>query len=320
MHFGTGRNLVISGASGFVGRAVASAADDATVAGSIGSVRRIVRDPGVLPRGTAGTAADLTDPESLERALDGATVLVHAAGYRGSDSALQRKVNVDGTRAIVAAAAAVGIERVVLVSTTAVYGSGAHRGVMEGQLVPHPESPLSESRLEAEDIVLRAGGCVVRADLTYGDGDRWVVPGLVRVQRMLGGAVDDGAALTSAIAVRDLGRLLVAVAATSSEVSGRVFHAAAHPVPLSALLGVVDAAVGLGLSARPVRRADALPLLRREGLTLHQIDLMTSDHWYDGSTLWTLARLRSPIVPSIDARAADWYAQILKTESRGVTG
>jgi hypothetical protein len=136
---------------------------------------------------------------------------------------------------------------------------------------------------------------------------------------MIGGAVDGGAALTSAIAVRELGRLLVAVAATSSDVRGRVFHAAAHPVPQSALIGAVDAAVGLGLPARPVPRADALPLLLKAGLTLHQIDLVTSDHWYDGSALWTLAGLRPPIMPSIEARAADWYARTLNTGSRGMT-
>jgi nucleoside-diphosphate-sugar epimerase len=313
MHFQTLANLVVSGASGFVGHAVAQAADAAVAAGRLGGVRRMVRDPGKLPVGEAAVLGDLTDARSLVGALRGARLLVHAAGYRGSDPVLQQRVNIEGTRAIVEAAIDAGMERIVSVSTTAVYGSGAHRGEAEG-LAPHPESSLSESRLAAEEIVLAADGFVVRADLTFGAGDNWVVPGLVRIQRMLGGAVDGGAALTSAIAVSDLGRLLVALAVAEGEPSERVFHAAAHPVPLSALIDAVADAVGIRVPAGHVLRADALPVLLDAGYTAHQVDLITSDHWYDGSALRRVTGLQLPVLPSIDRLASEWYSRILNDD------
>jgi nucleoside-diphosphate-sugar epimerase len=313
MHFQTPVNLVISGASGFVGSAVAEAADRALAAGRLSGVRRVARNLAGLPDGAHGFVGDLADPRTLAVALEGAHLLIHAAGYRGPDPALQQRVNVEGTRALVDAAHAAGVDRMILVSTTAVYGSGAHRGEAEGQLTPHPESSLSESRLAAEEIVLSEGGHVVRADLAYGAGDRWVVPGLVRVQRLLGGAVDGGAPLTSAIAVSELGRLLVALALAEGHVQPRVWHAAAHPVPMSALIGAVEAAAGLRLPDRAIPASAAAPLLMNAGWTAHQIDLISADHWFDGTALWELTGLRPGAAPEIDPRAAEWYSRILNT-------
>ncbi|MFF1574225.1 NAD-dependent epimerase/dehydratase family protein [Leifsonia sp. NPDC058292] len=310
MHEQTRGNLVISGANGFVGAAAAEAGDSAVTAGLLGGVRRMVRDPSSA--GVDGVVvADLTDRRSLVAAFSGADSLVHAAGYRGSDPVLQQRMNVDGTRAVVEAAEEAGVRRIVLVSTTAVYGSGPHRGEPEGRLPVHPESLLTESRLAAEEIVLAAGGIVVRPDLTYGPGDRWVVPALVRVNRMLGGLIDGGSALTSAIEVRELGRLLVDVATAHDEPQQRVFHAAAHPVPLSALLDAVSGPLGLRLPTGAPARAEATPILTDAGLSPHQLDLIASDHWYDGSALRALAGRSAPAAPAIDARAADWYASVL---------
>jgi dihydroflavonol-4-reductase len=68
---------------------------------------------------------DLTDPASLERALDGCGSLFHvAADYRlwAKDPAELYQANVDGTRHILQAALEAGVERVVYTSTVGCIG------------------------------------------------------------------------------------------------------------------------------------------------------------------------------------------------------
>ncbi|WP_223691956.1 NAD-dependent epimerase/dehydratase family protein [Leifsonia poae] len=299
-------NLLVTGAAGFVGSATADAAVESGI-----RVRRMVRDPAKIRAGDVDAViADLAHPDAVARACEGVDAIVHTAGYVGRDPDFQRVVNVEGARVLVAAARAAGVSRIVYTSTVAVYGSGTHRGVVEGELPVNPESSLSWSRVAAEEIVLEAGGFVVRPDLTFGPGDRWVVPALVRVNRMLDGWIDGGAALTSALDVRDLGALLVALATAESHPAQRVFHAAALPVPIVRLGEAADRAVGLGLSSRSVPRAVAEPQLIATGLSAHQIDLIATDHWYDARALWSLAGRTEPATPVVDARAADWYGSL----------
>jgi dihydroflavonol-4-reductase len=69
---------------------------------------------------------DLREPESLYRALTGCTRLFHvAADYRlwVPDPATMYAINVEGTRNLLTAAAAVGLERVVYTSTVGALGN-----------------------------------------------------------------------------------------------------------------------------------------------------------------------------------------------------
>jgi nucleoside-diphosphate-sugar epimerase len=67
----------------------------------------------------------------LRPVLEGVDVLVHLAGVVDPvpDEKLMRRVNVEGTRHVLEEAAAVGVRRIVRVSTAAVYGA-------------HPDNPL----------------------------------------------------------------------------------------------------------------------------------------------------------------------------------
>ena len=89
--------VVVVGASGFIGahatRALAARPDVTVVPAS----RTPVDTPGAV-------AADLHDRASLDAALVGADVVVHAASYVGKDAALSEATNIDGTANLVAAA------------------------------------------------------------------------------------------------------------------------------------------------------------------------------------------------------------------------
>ncbi|HET7032877.1 MAG TPA: hopanoid-associated sugar epimerase [Casimicrobiaceae bacterium] len=117
----TGQRVLITGATGFVGSALARAFLDAGYA-----VRALVR--ATSPReNLAGleierVEGDLCDGEAVERAMASVRYLVHtAADYRlwTRDPGALVRTNVEGTRTIMRAALAAGVERVVYTSSVA---------------------------------------------------------------------------------------------------------------------------------------------------------------------------------------------------------
>jgi dihydroflavonol-4-reductase len=118
---------LVTGASGFIGSAVLRR----LLAGGI-AVRALVR-PRSDRRNLAGLACeiatgDLADPASLAAALAGCDLLFHvAADYRlwVPDPETTYRVNVEGTRSLMRAALAAGVDRVVYTSSVATLGLNA---------------------------------------------------------------------------------------------------------------------------------------------------------------------------------------------------
>jgi len=92
---------------------------------------RVLLRPGPPRRALAGlpveeVPGDVLAPQSLVPAVAGADVVFHAAArftYSGVDQSRMETVAVDGTRNVVRAAAAGGVARVVLTSSSVVFGS-----------------------------------------------------------------------------------------------------------------------------------------------------------------------------------------------------
>ena len=276
--------VAVVGATGFIGSATVRALVSAGIACT--AVARTPSDqdiPGVL-----SAQADLTNPVSLRRALTGVDVVIHAASHTGSDPAHCTAVNVDGTENLLAAAARNGINRVIYVSSIGVYGAGPHSGIGEFDATPAPVSALSASRLTAEHRVLASGGCVVRPGFVHGPGDRWFVPGFIRILETLGAWVDEGRSRISVVAVTDLARILATLAAQAPAHSGDVFHAC-HPDPVTAReLGRALADSGrLRMPGSSLTFDDAVTAGTRHGLTERHLDLIGRDHWYDPTRLLT---------------------------------
>jgi dihydroflavonol-4-reductase len=115
---------LVTGGTGFIGSHVVRAlVDDGA------SVRVLVR-PGSDRRALAGlpvelVTGDLGEPASLAPALAGVEVLYHvAADYRlwAPDPSVLYRVNVEGTRALLRAAEAAGVSRVVYTSSVGALG------------------------------------------------------------------------------------------------------------------------------------------------------------------------------------------------------
>lgn len=117
--------ILITGATGFLGSAVAR-----VFAGAGFRLRLLVREGSPRENLSAGLAAetvvgDLAEPRSLEPALEGCRGLVHvAADYRlfVPDPGPMYRANVDGTAALMRAAWAAGVQRIVYTSSVAVLG------------------------------------------------------------------------------------------------------------------------------------------------------------------------------------------------------
>lgn len=303
-------DFLITGGSGFVGSRVAAAAH---------------RQPGVRVRHLArrtppGTGpgevvhGDLGDPPSLRGTCAGADVLVHCATRVGGDPETVEAVNDLGTRALVEEAVRAGVRRILYVSTAAVYGRGPFRGVRPGKVPIAPASATSRTRAAAERHVLEAGGLVLRPHLVYGEGDRWVVPGLVWLLGELSAPLTGCEALHSMIDVDTLGRAVVAAALSPAHDGG--VHHVNHPEPV----GVPDllGAAATLLEDQPgggdaVDVATALDRAAGKPLALHHLGMLTVDHWFVDDTFWKdLDCSPGEGFAAGFRRAAPWYRSFLQ--------
>ena len=150
----------MTGATGFVGSAVAR-----TLLARGHAVRALVRAGGDR-RNLDGlelelVEGDLRDPASLARAVAGCRHLVHvAADYRiwVPDPAAMEQANVAGTVALLRAARATGVERVVYCSSVAALGL-TKDGTPATETTPVTEASVAglykKSKYRAEQAVLR---------------------------------------------------------------------------------------------------------------------------------------------------------------------
>ncbi|EJF63159.1 3-beta hydroxysteroid dehydrogenase/isomerase [Dichomitus squalens] len=177
--------LVIGG-SGFLGRHVVEAL---LARGDSVSVFDIVQRHHDVPF----YSGDISEEEQVSDALrkSGATCIIHTASplHGLDDPALYWKVNVDGTQAVINAAVANGVPKLVYTSSAGVVFDGSDL-IDVDERIPGPEKamdPYNESKAKAEEIVLAANGkgglytVALRPAGIFGPGDRQMIAGLFQV-------------------------------------------------------------------------------------------------------------------------------------------
>jgi nucleoside-diphosphate-sugar epimerase len=184
-----GETLLVTGATGAVGKRVVRRALDAGY-----RVRAMVRDAGRTDPELAGWGAELVEgdmaaPESLPAAAAGADVVVHTAAHIGDwgPADLYRAVNVVGLEHLLTA-----VERenrlrcFVHCSSVSVYPPHDHFGTDE-TVPPNPRgmdgytTTKAESEILVRDHMARCGlpAVIFRPGSMYGPGDRHFLPKLI---------------------------------------------------------------------------------------------------------------------------------------------
>jgi len=147
--------IAVTGASGLVGqRLLPKLAEDERVTRLIGLD---VRDPRRRVRDLDFHRVDIGGAE-LKPLLEAADVLVHLATVVDPipDETLMARVNVEGTRRVLDAAAAVGVRKVIRVSSAAVYGAWANNPVPlteDAALRPNPGFAPAVHAAEVERLL-----------------------------------------------------------------------------------------------------------------------------------------------------------------------
>ncbi|GAB5376797.1 MAG: NAD(P)-dependent oxidoreductase [Acuticoccus sp.] len=139
--------LLLTGAAGFVGSAVAE-----TAASRGHEVMGLDRRPGTA----AGIVADVTDRAAVAEAAAGCEAIIHAAAVVGPDPARAdpagaTRINVDGTLAVLEAARAGG-QSVVCVSTATLYGRRHDLAPLDEAGPVDPVSVYDATKLMAETL------------------------------------------------------------------------------------------------------------------------------------------------------------------------
>jgi UDP-glucose 4-epimerase len=233
-------NFLITGAAGFLGSSLAN-----QLAREGHQVRGLddlsTGDPQALVPDVHFTRGDVSDRPKLWTLLQEVDVVYHlAARVSVPESVLYPRdynnVNVGGTVALMEAMRDVGVRRVVLASSGAVYGDLGVQTLTES-ITPNPRSPYAVSKLAAEYYVRTIGGLwgietvSLRIFNAYGPGQHLpashppVVPHYLK-QALRGGTLvahGDGSQTRDYVYVDDVISALVA-AATAPNINGLVIN------------------------------------------------------------------------------------------------
>jgi len=167
--------VAVTGASGFVGRAVVRRLVETGWPVRV-LVRRRVPD---LEHPTVELVqGSLEDEEALERLVDGAAAVVHCAGLVAASSAAAfAQVNVLGSARLFAAAAGAATRpRILLVSSLAAREPGLSAYAHSKRAAEDLLWPIAEQGIEA---------CALRPPAVYGPGDRATLPVFRQLHRGL---------------------------------------------------------------------------------------------------------------------------------------
>lgn len=299
-----GKHVLVTGASGMLGRAVAD-----TLAAGGAKVTVLHRRPHDGPYRWVG--GDIADPQVAAEACAGQDAVIHLAAKVDVVGPWEdyARTNIEGTRALLKAARCAGVTRFVQVSSPSVAHAGSSIvGDGAGPADPeHARGNYARSKAVAELDALAADApgfsvLAVRPHLVWGPGDTQLVARIVaraRSRRLpLLGA---GTALVDTTYVDNAADAIVAALEAAKTAHGRAYVVTnGEPRPIGELISdicrasgapaprlhipsqvawglgaLVDAAAALSV------KVSALPTLTEPPLTRFLAEQMSTAHWFD---------------------------------------
>ncbi|WP_405216815.1 NAD-dependent epimerase/dehydratase family protein [Agrococcus sp. Ld7] len=291
--------VLATGASGFLGRAVAAALVDAGH-----EVRTLQRRPSSVP-GATDALGSVTDPAHVARAMDGIDGVVHLAAKvsLAGDPDDFRRVNVEGTRTMLDAAEHAGVTRFVQVSSPSV----AHTGSSLAGVGAEPASPehargdYARTKAAAELLALERDSeamhvLAVRPHIVWGPGDTQLIERVVeRARRGRVPLLSGGRALIDTTYVDNAASAIVAALHRADVARGKAYVVTnGEPRPVADILAGICLAAGVpaprwsipaGLAraaGSAVERVWAIrPGSDEPPMTRFLAEQLSTAHWFD---------------------------------------
>ena len=223
---------LITGATGFVGGHLAEAC--ATRGHKVRTIARPGSDTSLLDKISAEIIrGDLLDHQTVQKAMDGADVIVHCAAKVGDQGPVDdyRAINVGGLRGLLEACKGKPPSRFIHMSSLGVYEARHHYGTDESEPLPtnHMDG-YTQTKVEADRLALEyhhkhgVPVVVLRPGFVYGPRDRTVLPKLIK--RMTIGKVHYLGGDQRALNTIYIGNLIEAVflAVEKPEAVGQVYN------------------------------------------------------------------------------------------------
>lgn len=292
---------LVTGAAGFVGGHLVRYLRDRDI-----QVRAMVRGregcEALEQAGVELVVGDLTKPESLGAAVEGARGVYHIAALfrqQGVPDAMFTDVNVEGTRVLIEASVAAGVQRFIHCSTVGVLGHIAEPPATE-ETPYNPGDIYQRTKMEGEKVALEAfrsgriSGVVIRPAMIYGPGDTRTLKLFRMIRRRTFFYVGRGEAHVHWIDVRDLASAFL-LAMRQEDQNGEVYIIAGErSVPLRQMAAEIATQVGvrepwIRLPVRPMQWAGSLceALCRPFGIEppiyRRRVDFYTKSRSFDAS-------------------------------------
>lgn len=177
------KKIFITGASGFIGKAVVKRLKD-----NYQLTLLLLPEEPVAGLGDLNIVrGDITRPRSLSGLIDGHDTVIHMAGSVGYQTWRNcLSINVDGTRNIIRKAVKAGVIRFIHMSSVSVYGRVPDIKITEEQPYKKIQDPYGDTKIEAEQLVRKQAEknridlTVLRPTAVYGEGDNKFLPSLVQ--------------------------------------------------------------------------------------------------------------------------------------------
>jgi nucleoside-diphosphate-sugar epimerase len=164
---------VVTGANGLVGARICAALVERGA-----TVRAVVRRAGAAPvlTGIEERVGDFGDPGFAAAVVEGAGAVVTTVHPMGSDLETQHRIGVEGTSVLARAAAQAGVERLVHISTAAVYDRSPETGDVDesSPLVADDAGDYATTKRDADAVLADVDGItrvLLRPPAILGTGD-----------------------------------------------------------------------------------------------------------------------------------------------------
>lgn len=149
-------NILVTGATGFVGRALINRLEADQEHHIVGSVRR--SSGGSVGSANLVSVGEISEKTDWSSALENIDVVVHLAGRAhvlsdGDNLSIFNRVNVEGSLRLAEQALAFGVKRFIFISSIGVNGSQTHGEAFTECSAVAPHANYAESKRQAEELL-----------------------------------------------------------------------------------------------------------------------------------------------------------------------